>query len=171
MNNLLEYNKKKPVNYSKMQKHSSSIKSHLKTETSTKQDELDYYPPANPNHYVSANVINDNLFENYDLSNSGGSDELFPEDSLNFSLKEDIPRDMERNGRRENKGVKKDFLDLGEVGNDRGAYLKKEGMRKKENEALVEYTFKPTILDKSKEIAERLGSSYTRLIKSKNTTK
>ena len=53
------------------------------------------------------------------MSDSEGEEgELFPEDSLNFSLKEEVPRERERNwngGSRQGKGLKQDFLDLLEI--------------------------------------------------------
>lgn len=132
---------------------------------------MEYNTPSNQNHYASTNLVNNNLFENYDLSNSDSEEDLlFPEDSLNFSLKEEIPKQTQiKEQNRHNKGIKQDYLDLFQVGHSKSHNKNPEPKRKEGNG--VEYTFKPKILDKSKEMAERLGSSYTRLTKSKHTPK
>ena len=54
------------------------------------------------------------------MSDSEGEEgELFPEDSLNFSLKEEVPRERNWNGGsrqgKEGKRLKQDFLDLLEI--------------------------------------------------------
>ena len=123
----------------------------MKTEASAKehranphQKSTQYY---NPSHYVSEHVVSDNLF---DLSSpSSNSDPLFPDDSLDFELKEEKPRESTGQGMRKKGNTStprkvSDFLELLKIAN------RKSEFRKKESDKPVEYTFKPMILDKSK---------------------
>ena len=111
----------------------------------------------NPAHYLSEQVVAETLFGDCELSTSEiSNDKLFPDDSLNFDLNEDVHDECVSFV---GKSIQK--------GRHQGSLSKiptsKEESKKRTKEKPVEYTFKPTILDKSKELTEKMGSFYDRL--------